>query len=379
MKGGDCKVPKRFDVVQLDNIKENSSGFLTYDFIAAQTGVFPYLDPMTGDIVYELKHPDDLLTPEVLEQLKKLPITDDHPWELVNPDNAQDHVKGLTSGNAKIIENKLAGDGTVFDASLIGKILNNNKKECSLGFECKLVEESGEYKGQKYDRRQTEFEINHLAMVEKGRCGPDCSAKLDSGNYAVQVRKDTDLDEMKKRHKRSDKKMKKIKLDGKEFEVQNEVAARIDTLKNDNQKLQKEVGKLEGKIDGKDDTIDNLKEKIDELEESQLSDEKLDEAVNERLSLLKDANLFLEDDYEVKGKSEREIKIDCIKSVNDEFDAEGKADEYVNARFDVLKEMLEDGEGSYGDKSLKFNKTDSKKNDAIKKKRKQRLNMRSDD
>jgi hypothetical protein len=364
----------------MDNVQKNTSGFLTYDFIAAQTGVFPYLDPMTGDIVYELKHPDDLLTPEVLEQLKNLPITDDHPWELVNPDNAQEHVKGLTSDNAKILDNKLAGNGTVFDASLIGKILNNNKKECSLGFECKIVEESGEYKGQKYDRRQTNFEINHLAMVEKGRCGPDCSAKLDSADYAVQVRNDEDLEEMKKRHKRSDKQMKTVKLDGKEFEVQDEVAARLDALESDNQNLQKEVGKLEGKIDGKDDTIKSLKSQIDDLEEKQLSDEKLDEAVNERLTLLKDAELFLDDGYDIKGKSEREIKVDCIKSVNDDFNAEGRADEYVNARFDVLKEMLEDGEGSYGDKNLKFKKKDSSsRSDAIEKKRQKRLNMRGDE
>lgn len=161
---------KRFDVVGLDNISKNSSGFLTYDLTAAQTGVFPYMDPETGDIVYELKHPDDLLTDQVLSQLKNLPITDEHPWQLVNPDNSKELVKGMTTDTVQIMGEKLTGRATIFDSGLIGNVLNGNKKECSLGFECEIVEESGSYKGVHYDRKQTNLKLNHLAMVEKGRC-----------------------------------------------------------------------------------------------------------------------------------------------------------------------------------------------------------------
>lgn len=375
-------MPKRFDVIGINNLNKNSSGFLTYDLVAAQTGVFPYLDPETGDIVYELKHPDDLLTEEVLGQLKNLPVTDDHPWEFVNPDNSKELVKGMTSDTARIAGEKLTGRATVFDSGLIGKVLNGNKKECSLGFECGIVEESGTYQGQKYDRRQTNFNLNHLAMVEKGRCGPDCSARLDSKDYTYQVRKDSDIlnDKSKnKQNKRSDQKLKTIKLDGKEFEVAEEVASRIDTLKSENEKLTKNVGQLEGKLDGKDDQVSNLQKKVDELEGNQLSDKKIDEAVSERIELLKKADKFLDEDYEVEGKSDKEIKIDCIKAVNEKFDGEDRPDEYIEARFDVLSEMLDEGQGSYGDKNLKFKKKDSSsRSDAIEKKRQKRLNMRGD-
>jgi hypothetical protein len=376
-------MPKRFDVIGINNLNKNSSGFLTYDLVAAQTGVFPYLDPETGDIVHELKHPDDLLTEEVLAQLKNLPVTDDHPWELVNPDNSKELVKGMTSDTARIVGEKLTGRATVFDSGLIGKVLNGNKKECSLGFECEIVEESGTYQGQKYDRRQTNFNLNHLAMVEKGRCGPDCSARLDSKDYAYQVRKDSDIlndKSKKKQNKRSDQKLKTIKLDGKEFEVAEEVASRIDTLKSENEELTKNVGQLEGKLDGKDDQVSNLQKKVDELEGNQLSDKKIDEAVSERLELLKKADKFLDEDYEVEGKSDKEIKIDCIKAVNEKFDGEDRPDEYIEARFDVLSEMLDEGQGSYGDKNLKFKKKDSSsRSDAIEKKRQKRLNMRGDE
>lgn len=369
---------KRFDVVGLDNISKNSSGFLTYDLTAAQTGVFPYMDPETGDIVYELKHPDDLLTDQVLSQLKNLPITDEHPWQLVNPDNSKELVKGMTTDTVQIMGEKLTGRATIFDSGLIGNVLNGNKKECSLGFECEIVEESGSYKGVHYDRKQTNLKLNHLAMVEKGRCGPECSARLDSKDYAYQIRKDSDILD-NKQNKRSDQTLKTIKLDGKEFEVAEEVASRIDTLKTENESLTKNIGQLEGKLDGKDDQLTNLQKKVDEMEENQPSDQKIDEAVSKRINLLKKADKFLDEDYEVEGKTDKEIKIDCIKAINEKFDGEDKADEYIDARFDVLTEMVEEGQGSYGDNNLKFKKKDSSsRNDAIEKKRQKRLNMRGD-
>lgn len=364
---------KRYDRIELQNVRKNDNGFLTYDFIAAQTGVFPYFDFELGKVVYELKHPDDLLTDEVAQQLCNIPITEDHPWELVTTDNAKEYVKGMTNNSAGIKGNKLAGQGTVFDSGLIGKVLNGNKKECSLGFTCVVVDESGVYDGKPYDRRQTEFSINHLAMVTEARCGPECSAKLDSKEvqHAIQIR----MDEIEK-YKNSEGEVKtmKYKLDGIEYDIPEVVANKLDSLSSDNTKLTKEVGSLEGKLDGKNDVIKKQDEKITELEKNTMSTEKLDEAIEQRLELAENARIILGDEYDFAGKTNQEIKVDCIKeSLDKEFKADGKSEDYINARFDTLVDFLNKESSSIGDNNLKF----VKKSDGsgLEEKKRKRLNM----
>ncbi len=362
-------MPKRYDAIRIDNVIKSDSGFLTYDFLAAQTGVFPYYDWDLGRVVYELKHPDDLLRADVVDQLMHLPITEDHPWELVSTDNAKEHIKGLTTGNASVQDNKLAGEGTIFDAALIGKVLGGTKDECSLGFECTIVDEHGVYEGVAYERRQTEFRLNHLAMVEQGRCGPECSARFDSANdVAVQMR--TDSKELPRRNEN----MKTVKLDGQDYNVDDAVAGRLDTLQQENEKLTRENGQLQGKLDGKDDEIKKIKDEKDALEGTQVTAEKLDEAVEGRLMLIQDASAILDEGYDFKGKSDQEIKVDCIKVMNQDFKADGKSEDYINARFDTILEFTKSDQRSLGDNNLKF-VGDS---ETVSAKRKDRLNMKKD-
>lgn len=362
---------KRYDKVELQNVQKNDNGFLTYDFIAAQTGVFPYFDFELGKVVYELKHPDDLLTDEIAKQLCNIPITEDHPWELVSTDNAKEYVKGMTNTTSSIEDNKLTGQGTIFDAGLIGNVLSGHKKECSLGFTCVVVDESGVYEGKPYDRRQTQFSINHLAMVAKARCGSECSAKLDSKEeHAIQIR----MDEVEKyQNIESEVKTMKYKLDGVEYDIPEVIANKLDSLTESNTKLTKEVGSLEGKLDGKEDIIKKQKIKIDDLENKVMSTEKLDEAIEERLELAENARIILGDDYDFTGKSSNEIKIDCIKeSLDPEFKADGRSEDYINARFDTLVDFINKEHSSTGDNNLKFKRSDS---DSIQEKKKKRLTM----
>ncbi|MFT9496369.1 DUF2213 domain-containing protein [Anaerosolibacter sp.] len=365
---------KRYDKIELGSLNYGGTGFLVYDFVAAQAGVFPYWDWETGRVVYELKHPDDLLTDDVLKQLNNLPITEDHPKELITVKNSSQFVKGMTGNESRINGNMLEGRGTIFDGTLISLMLSGAKKECSLGLLCKVVEESGVYEGKRYDRRQKDFRLNHLAMVPRARCGSECTVKLDAEeNYAVQIR----YDEIDQYNQRSVYKTMKIKLDGIEHDVPDVVGTRLQDLEKKNDELTKQVGQLEGKVDGKEDEITKLKQKNDELEKNQVSAEKLDAAVEERVVLVQDAAHVLGDDYEFKGKTVRQIKVDCIKKISgDEFKEDGKSDEYINARFDTICDFMNKGEySSVGDNNLRF-KGDASDNKDITDMKQKRLNMR---
>lgn len=169
----------------------------------------------------------------------------------------------------------------------------------------------------------------------------------------------------------------KIKLDGIEHDVPDVVGTRLQDLEKKNDELTKQVGQLEGKVDGKEDEITKLKQKNDELEKNQVSAEKLDAAVEERVVLVQDAAHVLGDDYEFKGKTVRQIKVDCIKKISgDEFKEDGKSDEYINARFDTICDFMNKGEySSVGDNNLRF-KGDASDNKDITDMKQKRLNMR---
>lgn len=358
---------KRFDQVEISQEtmqKLGMTGFLTYQFTAAKPGVYPYYDHELGRVVYELKHPDDLLKPEVVSQLNHCPITEDHPSEMVNLDNSTHITKGITHGDSRIENEMLVGSGTVFDPGLVAKILNKQKNGCSVGFVCELIDEVGDYEGQRYERRQTSFVFNHMAMVAIPRCGPDCVARIDSMDKeaAVQIM----AEEIPYLNERSQtKEMKKIRIDSLEFEVTDEVASKF--------------GELQGRLDAQEDANKRLREENDSLKKQTVPVEKLDEMVEFRSKLLGVACTFVGDGYESKGKSDRQIKIDCIASFSKgQFTGEGKSDDYINARFDTMLDMMKPGiRESVGDNQMRFI-GDASTDRQIEQIRSARLNMRKE-
>lgn len=127
---------------------------------------------------------------------------------------------------------------------------------------------------------------------------------------------------------------------------------------------------LEGKLDSKKDEVDNLESRIDELE-----NENLEEIVQDRLDLIDTAREFI-DSFDASGKSAKEIKVEVIKKLDEDFEAEEKSDEYINARFDgavsTLRKLKSD---SYGDNNL-MTKKRKDKNDELSKKKQERKNLK---
>lgn len=329
---------KRFDRVEIspETLQRlAATGFLTYEFVAAKPGVYPYYDNELERVVYELKHPDDLLRPEVVSQLNHLPITEDHPSEMVNLDNSY-LVMGVTHSDSRIEDGVLLGSGTVFEPGLVAKIVNHQKDGCSVGFVCELVDEIGDYEGQRYERRQTNFKFNHLAMCALPRCGPDCVARVDSldkdADVAVQV-----MDEAVPllNERRQVKEMKKIRIDSAEFEVPDEVAAKLEQQNG-------QISEVQGRLDAREDEVKRLREENDTLKKQTVPAEKIDELVEARAKLLEAAQGFVAGEYDGKGKTERQIKIDCIAAFSGgKFTGDGRSDDYINARFDTMLEMHE--------------------------------------
>lgn len=164
----------------------------------SKTGVFPYLGREIGfpglepnKIYYVLRSEQELMSPEAIKSFELLPITKGH--RMLGPQE-----QGLTPAEKipqqGIVGEKVFAEGDTLYANIkvtseqAKNDINNGLKELSLGYFCRWVKETGEYKGRHYDFAQKNIRGNHLAIVPLGRMGHDVrvmdSLPVGAASYA---------------------------------------------------------------------------------------------------------------------------------------------------------------------------------------------------
>jgi hypothetical protein len=122
-------------------------------------------------VAYVTRDASELFRPETLASFVGKPVVDEHPEDEVNPDNWAKLAKGVafnirqgSGGDADVI----LADLLITDAQMILDI-EGMKREVSAGYEADY-EQTAEGQG-----TQSNIIGNHIALVEKGRCGPRCA------------------------------------------------------------------------------------------------------------------------------------------------------------------------------------------------------------
>ena len=328
------KIVRRYDQGEIRSAIRTEEGFLKVDAVVTRTGVFTYRNA-DGSLRRELRHPDDVFRLDSLRTLKMLPITNEHPDSVfVTSENAKELSVGYTGEDVRPDGAFIISPLKVTDSAAINAV-ENGKQGLSLGYELVLVAEDGEYKGERYDFRQTKIRYNHLAIVANPRAGDEARIHLDE-NDAVQ-----EIGEKKKNtdNQRS-RTMVKINLDGLEYEAAPEVAKAFEKAKknldeaNGNVKSLTEANtKLQANLDAAKEELKKLKN-VDSAAEIQ-------KGVKERLELVSKASKHLDEDTQKKldGMSDQEIKLSVIKAHYPEANLDGKDSVYIDARFDGAIEL----------------------------------------
>ena len=156
-------------------------GFLLCrDVPVARTGMMLYgpdeiegATPGPDGIIKAHRSEDDVFDDKTIRSALGKPITNDHPDGDVNPENWKKEAHGVAL-------NVRRGEGIMDDLLLMDLLftteegieaVQNGKREISLGYDANYEEMAeGEY-------RQFNIIINHIALVEEGRCGPRCAIK----------------------------------------------------------------------------------------------------------------------------------------------------------------------------------------------------------
>lgn len=327
----------RFDEYAIDTkFEETPEGYLQGTAIITNIGVFPY---MTEDgVVREARKPEDVFDEATIASIIGKPVTNEHPRVQVNVDNINEYQVGLT-GNTPINDQLyLAVPMTITDKETIADIKSGRKSALSCGYSAELVKEDGNFLGTRYDYRQTNIRMNHVAVVPAGRAGDAARIRMDGALAPI---KETPIQE----DSMADKSMKSVKLDGVEYEAEAKVLealhnaeVRADTAETEAKNSAEELTKKDAQYDEVNAKYDALVEEHKALKENHIDADKVDEMIKERVELLSAAEKA---GVEVKADMSsldimKAVVIEATPSAKEKLD--GANEVYVKARFDAVME-----------------------------------------
>lgn len=351
----------RYDVAPIDKYELTSEGYLRAWATIARTGVQQYTDA-DGLIRREYRPEAEVASPISLASFAGKAITLEHPSALLDSSNTKDYQIGFTSTEVVYDNGFVRAVMTITDKDAIERIMRGDAKEVSAGYRVNYeaipgVTDSGE----NYDGIQKDISGNHIAVVRRGRAGPQVKLHLDRLD-AADPSLFTPIEEPSM--------TAKVNFDGAEFEVTESVAlaitkerddakmsyedmkkmydgmmAKASKMKEEMDAMQKE---MKGKLDAAEGRADALTEEVDSLkgEVSEAQKMNVDSLVEERIALIDKARPSLDSAFDFTGKTAREIMETSIKAVRGDVDLSDRSDDYVTAMFDTLAESTPRGDSA---------------------------------
>lgn len=154
----------------------------------SREGVFPYYGKMIGadepDRIYYVYRPaSELMDEEAIKSFQTIPIIDDHEM-LGDPSKGftapEDKEMHGTTGETVFFENGVLYANLKIFSQRLRKLIEQGKKDLSLGYRAVYEKAEGYFQGQKYDFIQRRLRGNHLALVDEGR---SAVSVLDEADY----------------------------------------------------------------------------------------------------------------------------------------------------------------------------------------------------
>lgn len=300
--------------------------------------VFQYSD---GQEVWgELRLPEDVHDKKSLDTYNLSPMTLEHPEKFVDANNHKELAVGVI-GDATPHGDFVRFPFLITDSDAVKRVMDG-KTELSMGYTAIVVKQVGDFKGASFQYRQTDIQTNHCAIVDKGRAGPDCripplSNRSDA--YTVQIIEGNI--------------MKKIKIDGKEYEVPDAVAENYIKLqadaenKNDDDLVEITVGDESFKVPSAvathiDEMPEAIKKKMKGKEKDEDEEEGDSKADDGRIAAL-EARIKSDQDRFHERVDARVELVSNAKRIIDGFTAVGKSD--TDIKHEVIGAVLPDVKG----------------------------------
>lgn len=307
------------DAVTITSRHKTPEGFLAVQGVFARTGLQQYrageigLDGDPDRLVNVYRPPDQVFASSSMASFANKPVTDDHPAELVDSGNHSRLAKGMSG--AEVTRDGIAMRGTMLitDKTLVDKIENDGTIELSNGYTADYDLKPGVTpEGRPFESSQLNIVGNHIAVVDRGRCGPLCSIADSAPPCTGEC------------GKTGDKAMRKVKIEGRDYEIDDAVAGYVDALTADKDAsmslaldAQKRAGDNEGageraKAKGEDNENEEDNEEENDAEEEATDNENEEDAEEEDNE---------EEDEEEETSKDSAVSVKSLTRANDRLQA----------------------------------------------------------
>ena len=381
----------RYDFAPITGSETTEEGYLRVWCRAARTGTQLYRRA-DGTQVREYRPPEEVSSPDSLSTFGMKPATWGHPPVLLDSSNTKQYQVGYSGSQVRYNDGFVEVALVVTDADAIEKIKRKDATEVSAGYKVDFDPTPGQTpEGEEYAGVQRNIRVNHIAIVPRGRAGPEVRLLLDRMDAADAVSCDPDLirtpESALQPSSSASPVMATVKLDGLEIDLPAEAATAVQSFARDVERQLKAVtaerDELTSKLDSLQADLDSiaydkeaaegradaLEERITELESgsARIDTAELDQLVAARLSTLQklapafaedfkfdgidDANLYSQAFENLTGTAPREDAepayiqgvVDGILAARD--DAGDEPEDGDEPEGDSADEAPEDGEG----------------------------------
>jgi hypothetical protein len=173
----------RFDRSSITgNWAETPEGFLRIRATFARTGCQTYSNP-DGSQRVEYRPESEVARQDSFLSLGGLPVTLEHPPQLLTPDTARQYQRGA-SGTHVVYDNGFVhGTVVLTDREAIEAVKRGDATELSVGYRCEYDPTPGiAPDGTRYDGVQRAISGNHHAITRKARAGSEVRLHFDSAD-----------------------------------------------------------------------------------------------------------------------------------------------------------------------------------------------------
>ena len=316
---------RRFDRAQVGKAVRLDNGWIKAPARITRAGVFVY-QKSDGSKVRELRLPEEVFAEDAVNSFALVPLTDDHPGELTAANTRALQVGSV--GELKRDGNFLSGQVMVTDAAAVEKVLAG-KVELSGGYFCELekAEPGARFDGQEYDFIQRKIRGNHVAIVAKGRAGPEVRIQLDSADAVLVEDEVTEMPVEETKPTLTVETVGDVKPDP-------VLQARADAAEVKADAEAKRADAEQARADAAEVKIKELEGKL----ALAIEPAAVQAMVAERVALEAQAREFV-GDMKLDGLDNLAVRGAVVKTLAPELSLEGKGAEYVGALFDSLTLM----------------------------------------
>lgn len=358
----------RYDFAPITGSETTEEGYLRVWCRAARTGTQLYRRA-DGSQVREYRPPEEVGNPDSLSTFGMKPATWGHPPVLLDSANTKQYQVGYSGSQVRYNDGFVEVALVVTDQDAIEKIKRKDANEVSAGYKVDFDPTPGiTPEGEEYAGVQRNIRVNHIAIVPRGRAGPEVRLLMDRMDAADAVSFDPDLirDSGSALQPRSHASpvMATVKLDGLEIDLPAEAATAVQSFARDMERQVKSVAterdELSKKLDSLQEEIDNLayekeaaegradalEERVTELENgtARIDTAELDQLVAARLATLQKLAPAFTEDFKFDGIDDESLYSQAFENLTGSAAREDASPAYIQGVVDGILAARADGD-----------------------------------